>query len=101
MWDRGANLWALVQTVQGITALIRHLGTVRKPEMPTLANTVYFLDACHPARFRSESAKDDLLESLDTSTAAESVKKEARQRIRDGSGELFDHLNGKIRVVLP
>lgn len=95
LWEARARQWAIVQTIGGISQLVRCLGP---GVMPTLANTVYYLNSIHPARLVSESAKARFLESLDSNPLADAARKSAQDAVREGSSDLYDRLTNR-RVI--
>lgn len=96
MWDNRTDRWVLVQTIGGISQLVSRLP---KGQLPTVANTVYVLNACHPSRLRSEYARERFLAKLDENPAARDAERRASDAIRVGSSDLFDQMHG--RVVVP
>lgn len=95
MWEANAMRWCLTQTVRAQTFLITILHKRGAYVPPTLANTVYYLDAIHPSRFASDSAKKKLLEGLDQSDEADSVEQRSRDQIAEGSKDIFDLMTHK------
>ena len=96
LWDPKESRWALVQTIGGVADCVRRLGA---GEMPTLPNTVYYLNACHPSRLRSKFAREQFLQKLDENPRLRDVDRRSSDAIRQGSSDLFDRMHG--RVVVP
>lgn len=95
LWEARARQWALVQTIGGVSQLVRFLGP---GTMPTLANTVYYLNSIHPARLASQYEQERFLEKLDRNVLAESARRSAQDAIREGSSDLYDRLTNR-RVI--
>lgn len=96
LWDRGAEKWCLVQQVRGRNHLIDFIrGTM------TLDNTVYALDRMHPANFHSKWQKQRFLDQLDDNRVASAVEKDSRDRVREGSSDLWNVLTNRRVFEVP
>lgn len=98
LWETKANRWCLVQTIRGKSQLICFLGNSRRYEAPTLKNTVYYLDSIHPSKLSSKAAIDKFIEKMDNPDEVAAAQKRARDRIRQGSNDLWNALNNR-RVI--
>lgn len=102
LWDWRANLWCLVQSVRGKEVLIRYCGSQKRPEAPTLANTVYVLDRSHPSNFASAKEREKLLAGVDANPGLVAAQKRSQVAIADGSRDMFNALNRRVvRTVRP
>ncbi len=99
LWSEQLKRWCLVQTVDGRAHLITTIHDKNRFAMPTLANTVYYLNLCHPSRLRSAIARERFLQKLDENIEHEVIKKNSSDRIREGSNALWNRLTN--RLVLP
>lgn len=97
LWEAKTRAWAIVQTIGGISMLVRFLSP---GEQPTLANTVYYLDSIHPNRLRSKAAQERFLAKLDENPAAADAKRRAQDAVRVGSSDLYDRLTGRKVITL-
>ena len=101
LWHQEHERWCLVQNVNGKQLLIRVLGSKTRFETPNLHNTVNFLNSCHPARLDDKWEQERFLRSLDECREAESIKSRSRDRIREGSKDLFNALNNRLVIARP
>jgi len=97
LWENTAMRWAIVQTVGGISQLVRFLG---EQESPTLANTVYYLTSIHPSRFLSKAAQDRFLASMDESEQARDAARRSQDAVHAGSSDLYDQMRGRRVLTL-
>lgn len=100
LWEATAKRWCLVQTVRGISSLIRFLGTADKYEPPTISNTVYYLDSIHPSRFRSKFSKERFLSSLDRSKEMLEAQKRAQNQITEGSKDAYNAFTKRLVLTM-
>lgn len=101
LWEARVKRWALVQTIGGITQLLRFL---RHGESPTLANTVYHVDSLQRDLYslRTKWGQERFLQKMDANPAAIAAERRARDAIRVGSSDLYDQMtNRRVIAVRP
>lgn len=97
LWESVARRWAMVQTIGGISQLVRFLG---ERETPTLANTVYYLNSIHPSRLKSKWAQERFLAQMDENPLAKDAQRRSADAIRVGSSDLYDQMrNRKVFAI--
>lgn len=94
--ERRTMKFCLVQHVRGRDFLI-----CRIADRPTLANTVYFLDRCHPSRFKGKWAQERALRAMDENPEIARVAERSRLMVADGSKDLWNALNNRLVLPVP
>lgn len=101
LWEARVQRWAIVQTIGGVSQLLRCLP---HGEPPSLQNTVYYCDQMQRDLYslRTKWGQERFLQKLDDNPRVLAAEKRAKDAIREGSGDLYDRMTGrKVIAVRP